>query len=314
MEKNKHDIAVYAAYIDDEEELLSSTSGGVATALAINMIQNNGFVAGVSYTSDFKGAEYILTNDLEKLKEFKGSKYIEPDFNGIFKKVKEKIQTNKVLFIGLPCIVSGIIKYCNNSDNLFTCELVCHGPISKKVQSDYVEMLEKQYRSKIISFNLRYKEKKWTPPYIRVEFENGSVYMEEFYKSAYCYAFGILGKESCYNCRFKGNNRKGDLTIGDFWGANKEDSFFNDKGVSCLFVETHKGMNLIKESTNLKLFETSFEKAIQKNPMVVSSKERHPKRQVFTDLLLQYELFEAIKMSLTFKEKLKRFLKKILKL
>ena len=103
--------------------------------------------------------------------------------------------------------------------------LICHGPTSAKVHEEYVEWLEKRYRSRIKAFSVRYKEKGWTPPYLRAEFENGQVFMKPFYETEYGMAFAVMARESCYRCPFKGENRRGDIMIGDFWGASESDPF-----------------------------------------------------------------------------------------
>ena len=59
-----HCIAAYGGYIKDDKELLSCTSGGIATALSIKFIEDGGYVAGVKYTLDFKSAEYYISNKI----------------------------------------------------------------------------------------------------------------------------------------------------------------------------------------------------------------------------------------------------------
>ena len=44
----EHDIAVYGGYLRDDEKLMESTSGGIATALSEYMIEQGGYVAGVA--------------------------------------------------------------------------------------------------------------------------------------------------------------------------------------------------------------------------------------------------------------------------
>ena len=50
-EEKKHNIAVYAGYVEDNKELMECSSGGIATAISKNFIQNGGYVAGVAYNS-----------------------------------------------------------------------------------------------------------------------------------------------------------------------------------------------------------------------------------------------------------------------
>lgn len=86
-----------------------SSSGGVALAIISSFIQNGGYVASCL----FKDGEFIfeLTNDLEMSKKFAGSKYVKSNPNGIYLKIKERLKTDKVLFIGLPCQVAAVNNY-----------------------------------------------------------------------------------------------------------------------------------------------------------------------------------------------------------
>ena len=61
---NKHDVAVYGGYIDDETKLLQSSSGGLATALSEFFLEQGGYVAGVAYSKDFYKAEYTIIHNI----------------------------------------------------------------------------------------------------------------------------------------------------------------------------------------------------------------------------------------------------------
>ncbi len=159
MTRISHDVAVYGGYIDDDNELMQSASGGIATALAEQMIDAGGYVAGVAYSEDFYKAEYIIINDKNDLEKLKGSKYVETEKKDIYKKVQSLLmQGEKVLFIGLPCTVAAMYKFLGERvENLLTCELICHGPTLAKVHKEYISYLEQVYNSKIIEFSVRHK-------------------------------------------------------------------------------------------------------------------------------------------------------------
>lgn len=48
----------------------------------------------------------------------------------------------------------------------------------KEVHRKFIEDLEKKYKSRVVSFNERYKKEGWVPSYLKVVFENGKVYEE----------------------------------------------------------------------------------------------------------------------------------------
>jgi len=292
---NQHDIAVYAAYLEDNAKLLQSASGGVATALSEWVLSQGGHVAGVAYSEDFRRAEYRIIHDPAELPRLKGSKYIDCDKKGIYSRVKTLLQNGEnLLFFGLPCTVAALYKFLGSRpDNLITCELICHGPTYAQVHTDYIAALESQYNSRIIDFSVRYKAGSWTPSYLFAEFESGEVFQKPFSQTEYGFAFFHLGKGSCYSCRFKGNNRQGDLMIGDFWGATEADPFWNSCGVSSVFAETEKGHALLKATPGIKRFPTTFERAVAENPLVITPRIRKPDRDAFAELFAEQGLMAA---------------------
>lgn len=66
----------FAGYAISDSEILSSASGGLATALSRAVINEGGFVYGVGYSADFESAEFTCATSIEELEAFKGSKYI----------------------------------------------------------------------------------------------------------------------------------------------------------------------------------------------------------------------------------------------
>lgn len=309
-----HDIACYAGFVENDNELLECTSGGIATALAQQMIHNGGYVAGVAYSDDFYQAEYQITRREEDLNKFKGSKYINFDKKGIYKDIKILLDHNeKVLFFGLPCIVAALHSFLGHEyDNLFTCELICHGPTSPKVHTEYIKYLEQKNNDKIVDFSVRRKRDAWMPTYLYAKFQNGQTFEKEFYSTEYGYAFSVMAQPSCYQCRFKGNNRTGDIMIGDFWGSNKNDVFWNDKGVSAILVHTAKGHSFLQSTNGIKLFNTTFEKIVSSNLMVIQSRTPSPEKAKFETLFSQKGLFYAVQHSKSLKRQCKELLKSFL--
>ena len=111
MEIN-HNIAAYAGYLNDCDELLECSSGGIGTALARYMIHNGGYVAGVGYSDDFKSSEYQIINDNKGINRLKGSKYIVANKKSVYQDIKLLLDQNeKVLFFGTPCVVAALVSY-----------------------------------------------------------------------------------------------------------------------------------------------------------------------------------------------------------
>ena len=307
-----HDIAAYAGYVENSRELLSCSSGGVATALARQMIRRGGYVAGVTYTPDFKEAVYAVTDREEELERFKGSKYCAVTMGTVYADVKALLDAGEqVLFIGLPCGVAGLRAYLKRDyDGLVTAELICHGPTPATVHRQYVENLEKQYGSPLTDFSVKRKKGAWTPGYLYAAFENGEVYEKPFYHTEYGYAFSTLAGKACYTCRFRGNDRTGDLMLGDFWGVTEQDAFWNKEGVSSILVHTEKGKDLLLDTPNLRLFDTTFQKIVAGNPNIVKPRSRRANCAKFEQLLAGHDLFYAVKHSKSLPSRIKALLKR----
>lgn len=307
----EHDIAAYAGYVEDRQERLACSSGGLATALARQMVAQGGYVAGVTYTPDFKGAVYAITNRMEDLEEFKGSKYCDVEKGTVYADVKALLESGEsVLFFGLPCVVAALRSYLGRDyDTLLTVELICHGPTTATVHRQYVEHLEQKYHSTVVDFSVKKKKETWTPAYLYAAFENGQTFMEPFYHTEYGYAFAVMAKKACYSCRFRGNNRTGDLMLGDFWGVDPQAECWKKEGVSAILVHNQKGLDFLQSTPGVKLYETTFQEIVKGNKNIVYPREQRAEREKFERLLASHDLFYAAKHSKNFLARAKAFLK-----
>ena len=65
--------------------------------------------------------------------------------------------------------------------------------------------------------------------------------------NAYLQAFvqNLSLRKSCYNCKSRGFNRCSDITLGDFWGVDRQvPQAYDDRGTSALFINTEKGKEI----------------------------------------------------------------------
>lgn len=302
---------VYAAYLLDKEELLKSSSGGVAFALSERFIYNGGVVVGAAYTKDFSGAEYIIASDTQALKRIRGTKYIWARKEKIYQDIEKLLhQKVNVLFIGLPCDVAGLKAFLHKEhEELYCVDLVCHGATYPDVQKEYTNFLKRKYRSEIKDFNVRYKKENWVQPYIHVEFENGKKFEKQFYDSEYGYIFSRLCREGCFKCKFRGGG-KADLTIGDFWGTQKDDPWYNEAGVSVVLTHSLKGENLFVENEKLQIFRTDLEKAVACNSNILYQKRKSKNYDSLKKDFFEHGLFVAVKRNQSIKDVIRKIIKK----
>lgn len=301
-------MEAYAGYYKEEKQLKESSSGGAASAISEGFIKNQGIVYAASYSDDFYSAVYGCAERESDLKKFKGSKYvyvnkkIERNNENVsaYKDAISKVKQGKrVLFIGLGCDIAAVKTYAKSrltdEKGLFTIELFCDGVTDKIVHTEYVTNIERQYGSKVTTFNIRYKEEGWTPPYIYAEFENGKKHICPFYESDYAFAFFNYKRKMCYDCQFK--NHLGDLLLGDFWGCRPGMKEYNKNGVSLICVQSEKGKKLLdylfREDFFLKKIDAQY--ALFHNPRYFNSHERYDKWDLFDSLVKKDGLREAVK-------------------
>lgn len=306
-ELSPNNYNTYAGYICDSNKLLKSASGGVATALSEAIIKKGGCVFGVSYSKDFKSAEYVCCDSTEQLDCLKGSKYVETNKN--FKNIENKLKNGKtVLFFGLGCDVAAVKSYCKSrnidTENLFTVDILCHGPLDKLIHKKYIEDLEKTYKSKVIDFKSRSKKYGWSSSsYMRVVFENGKVFEKPFESTDYGYVFTHYALNKCTNCQFKGFNHQGDLCVGDFWGVRSSDSCYNKNGVSIIIEQSKKGRLLLELlSDDFKLEKAEFIYALSSNPMYFYSRNSQCDYKQLLNKVTNSTLHTALKNDVCYKK------------
>ncbi|WP_024866221.1 Coenzyme F420 hydrogenase/dehydrogenase, beta subunit C-terminal domain [Butyrivibrio sp. FCS014] len=274
-------LAAFAGFYKDDNLLLQSSSGGVATELSSMVIETGGVVYGATYSDDFYSAHYLRVSKKTELDRLKGSKYVfvekkvayGDEIVPIYEAVQKDVDTGrKVLFIGLSCDVAAVKKWLEvrkvDTKELFTVELLCDGVTGERVHENYIKHIEAVHNSKIVSFSVRNKRDGWVPLYIWASFENGEEHIVPFYDTAYGYAFLNYKKRTCYECRFKKKNRYADITIGDYWGCDGRMNEYNPNGVSIIYVQTEKGLKMLDKinSETFTLMETDAEFALRNSP------------------------------------------------
>jgi len=249
------DGTAFAAWNKNEEVLKESSSGGLFSAFAEMIIKDRGCVCGCAYDDELV-PHHIIVDTIDDLKKLRGSKYVESDITGIYQQVEERLKTQKVLFVGVPCQVAGLKNYIKApKNNLLTIDIICHGVPSRKMFREYLNWEEKKRDAKITAFDFRSKKKhSWSLTYCMNYEKNGKLLCEEKMASFSPYYAGFLASQayrnSCYECLYANDNRVGDITLGDFWGVDRTyPELFNDEGVSCVLVNTEKGQKVL-ESIN----------------------------------------------------------------
>lgn len=283
---------VYVALTNNTNPM-DSTSGGIFASLAKSFLENKGSVYGAAmeYIEKRLVVHHIRIQRERELYKLLGSKYVQSDMGNVFKLIKKEVNDGKqVLFCGTPCQVDGLRGYLGKEySNLLLIDLICHGVPSQKFFQDYIINTEK--RKKIVEFKFRDKGSGWGLTGKKVfkdgktqkVYKNESSYYEYFLK-------GYTYRENCYSCKYASSHRPGDITIGDFWGIEKEHPELmkinggildKAKGISCLIVNTDIGKSYLeKYQQGLNLWESEFSKIAKNNQqLTIPSQLNEPKRK-----------------------------------
>ena len=151
----------YGARHKNMNEVATSRSGAAFIAISDYVLNSGGVVYGAGFTDHFRVVHKRAITK-EQRNEFKGSKYVQSDLTGVFRKVKKDLRAGlTVLFSGTPCQTAGLTSYVGTKlrNNLFLVDIVCHGVPSPYIWRDYLNYLENQKGAEIVHADFREKEK-----------------------------------------------------------------------------------------------------------------------------------------------------------
>lgn len=315
----------YAAINIDESLRMASSSGGVFTLLAEDMISQGGVVFGAAVDQEMR-VVHIPVETSEQLHRLRGSKYVRSHLGDSYAKAEEYLQSGRpVLFTGTPCQVAGLRAYLKQDyENLLCQDLICHGAPMADIWEKYVQHRQQQAGAKATGLNFRDKAISWEEFSLCMTFENGTVYRKTLREDPYMKAFLkdlSLGK-SCYRCTFKGMQRQADITLADFWGVkNIHPQMYDGKGTSLVLVHTEKGREVLEKLRGrLKLCPADLDAAIACNPAMIRSAKEPEARKAFLEALPTGNFDEVVDkycprepLPKRLLQKLKRAVKKLLR-
>ena len=306
-------LAVYAAKNNNEGIRLKSSSGGIFTLLAEQIISEGGIVFGARFNENWE-VVHDYTETIEKLESFRGSKYVQSIIDDNFIKAKQFLTDGrKVLFSGTPCQIAGLKKFLRKEyENLLTVEVVCHGVPSPMVWRDYLDYKRtkraagkntvssspnelpiitgisfrdkthgwKKYGFKICYATSKVVENSVSESAKTVSYEitpfNEDLFMKGFLKNLYL-------RPSCYHCAARQGKSGADVSIADYWGVQViHPEIDDDRGTGLILISTELGRRYYTSITNqIDYLTSSYDKAILHNPCIIKSVKEPNKRQLF---------------------------------
>ena len=263
--------ACYAAFANDDDIRLQSSSGGIFSLLADAVLRKGGVVFGARFDDHF-AVFHSFTETAAELSPFRGSKYAQSDLQGAYSQVQQFIKTGRpVLFSGTPCQIAGLRSYLRGKeyDNLFLVSIVCRGVPSPRIWKDYLgDISGKRLPT---SVNMRNKDNGWSRYKLVIRREGQTLLDRQGTDTPFMRAFlmSLTLRPSCYSCHFRGNHGS-DLTLGDYWSVERvHPDMADDKGASVVLVYSQKGRNLL-DGLDVTLQETRYEDVLPDNPAIVS--------------------------------------------
>lgn len=296
------DGQVYPKYFSGQlksKEILSEvSSGGAFWAFAVAVIEAGGVVYG-AVQNDVDTIIHVRADTIEEIKPMRRSKYFQSDTGWTFRKVREDLKTGiPVLYSGTGCQIAGLIGYLGmHPENLFTCDVVCHGVPSRRVWRQYRKEKEERTGKKIVGLVFRDKSLGWSRNQYKITFDDGTVEKEastiQLFHAGYLR--GLFYRPSCGSCRFASLPRISDVTLADYWkykGRFRQLGF--DLGVSLITVNTVRGERLLKMSAVYLDYDTTYETlALDSCRHLGSHPYENPYRSAFFKLFSEKGYFAA---------------------
>ena len=320
---------VLAVKNPNEEERMSSSSGGVFLPLAREIINQGGVVFGAVYDEQWE-VHHVYAEEIEDVYPMMGSKYLQSRIENTYQEAEQFLKQGRVvMFVGSPCQIAGLRTFLRNKEypNLLAVDFLCHGVPSPGVWRRYLAETYGGYEAKeqsrlqatagknsvlLSSLNakspigdIKFRDKTgsgWKKFRFVVRQKSASkadqntvLSSDIHYDNPFMRGFlsDIYLRPSCYECKCKNGVNHSDLTIGDYWAARVTDQDFDDdKGLGLVLVNTNKGKEYF-DKLDMIVRESTLEKAHFCNGGFNEQTAPHPKRALFYSLIQQGKTVHA---------------------
>lgn len=300
-------LHVYAAINPNENIRMQSSSGGIFTMLAENVIEAGGAVFGARFDEKWE-VMHDYTETKKGLAAFRGSKYVQSRIGNSYQQAKQFLQAGrKVLFSGTPCQIAGLKRFLRKEyENLWTIDVVCHGVPSPLVWRRYLDefilrpkgaagkntvLSSLKFNPVLMGLNFRDKQTGWKKfgfvaygmsadkadknSVLSLNSQKITLCHETLDKNLFMQVFlkNLCLRPSCTNCPAKSGKSGSDITIADFWGINRYlPDWDDDRGTSLVLINTDRGMAYFEQLRHgTKYTETTYEQALAGNPSIEHS-------------------------------------------
>ena len=300
-EKKEKEQIAYVINNKNDEVRSQSTSGGAFTPIAEYVIKKGGIVFGARYGENLD-VYHAYTEKIDDLKMFRGSKYVQSDLKNSFSEAKEFLNSGRlVCFSGTPCQIQGLKSYlAKEYENLITLDVVCRAVPSPLVLKKYLNYQKKNNNNKEINSIIFRDKSKYGYSYSSMTVQGKDfLYREGVETDPYLRAFfnNYSGRPSCYNCKFRNNERISDFTVWDcFTIAEFDKKLADNKGTTRMIIQTRKGKDIFEKiKSDYNFTEIKIEDAVKNVREMVESPVVNPRREEFFKDLNTMEEIEFFK-------------------
>lgn len=253
LPENLYTPISFAVWSKNDHTRIKSSSGGVFTEIAKIVLKEGGVVFGVAFDNALI-ARHVSIEIEEDISLIRGSKYVQSHVDDAYQKaVSFALQGRPVLFSGTPCQIAALNLFIQSNPGIeiYTCEVICHGPPSESVFRSYLNYFSQLKNSEVKEYSFRDKTLGWKKFGSKMTFDNGEEYFRIHRRDPFMIGFlrNIYLRPICYECPFAKIPRDSDITLGDFWGVPKE--LDDPRGVSAVVINTPKGEKLFEKISNI---------------------------------------------------------------
>ena len=279
---------IYACWSKDDNLRARSSSGGIFSLLAEQVLSQDGAVCAVGYSDDCKECLHKIVHSKDGLDDLRRAKFVQSKKYDVLHQVRELLKNGtQVLFCGTPCEVGGLRQFLGKEyENLITCDIICGCVSSPMVYRTYIDFLNKKFNANAISVNFKDKRKGWRGKAIAVKFDNGEEYYNSILDDDYCVSFHSRYniRPSCFNCKYRNLQRGADITLGDFWAIEKYNEAYDDnRGTSFVLINTSRGDKALNEldliihpmDIDYEEYSTNYNWCMHRNPTGMPEESRN---------------------------------------
>lgn len=279
----------YAVLAKDDVRMKSS-SGGMFTILADEILKRGGAVCGAAYAEDYRTVHHIWAESQDELQPLRGSKYVQSNTELTYRKTKEYLNNGRtVLYTGCPCQIAGLYRYLGKPyDNLFTADIVCHGSNSVTAYQSFLKEITNNQPIERVDF--RDKSTFGWASATTIYLQSRKVIKVPHSEGTWYKGFleGVINRQNCGTCPYARAERVADITLADCWQVSRIDPKLDDrKGTSLVLVNSKKGKALFDDVKNsMKLYREIPLNEIRKyNGQLNYPSPQHPSRKFFFEHL-----------------------------